>query len=203
LKVRDVDIDPVTRLVGTLVKLPGIGPKGAQRIAMNLLRSPSSYAEELADSIRELARHTHFCSMCRNISTSDPCAICADTKRDRSVVCVVEEPADVTSIERTGSYRGVYHVLHGVLDPMEGVGPGDIRLDELVERIKTEKIEEVIIATNPDAEGEATAHHLAKRLKSLKLKITRIARGVPMGADLQYVDEITLTEAISGRRDFG
>jgi len=203
VKIRNVEPDPVARLVEALKKFPGVGPKSAQRMAMYILRSPAGFADDLAERIREVGRETRFCSRCGNISASDPCRICADSNRDGSVLCVVEEPADVTAIEKTGAYRGKYYVLHGALSPMEDVGPEDIKIAGLIELIKKEGIKEVILATNLDAEGDATAHYLANQLKSLKVKISRIARGVPVGSDLQYVDEATLGESISGRREIG
>ncbi len=203
MKVRNSEVDPVTRLVEALKKLPGVGPKSARRMAMHILRSPAGPADDLAERIREVGRRTRFCSRCKNISTSDPCGICSNPRRDRRVVCVVQEPVDIAAIEKTGAYKGLYHVLHGALSPMDGIGPEDINIESFVGRIEKEGFREVIIATNPDAYGEATAHHLAKRLKSLKVKVTRIARGVPVGGDLQYIDEATLKEAISGRRNFG
>jgi len=203
VKVPDVKADPVTRLVEALRKLPGVGPKSAQRMAMHILRSGAGFADELAGRIREVGRGTRFCSRCRNISASDPCSICSNPRRDPKIVCVVEEPADTAAIEKTGAFQGLYHVLHGALSPMDGVGPEEIDIGTFIQRIKKDGIREVIIATNPKPQGENTAHHLAKRLKSLKVKVTRIARGVPMGGDLQYIDEITLGEAISGRRKFG
>lgn len=202
MKFRDVEIDPVTRLVQALNKLPGIGPKSAQRMAMNILKSPPGYADELASCIINVAKNTHYCSKCRNISSSDPCGICTDSKRDASVVCVVEETVDLTVIEKTGVFRGLYHVLHGTLNPMDGVGPEEIKAEAFISRVKDGGIKEVVIATNPDALGEATAHYLAKLLKPLKIKITRIARGVPMGGDLQYVDEATLAASLSARSEF-
>ena len=203
MKIRDVEADPITRLVEVLKKLPGVGPKGAQRMAMHIMRSPANYADELSDRIREVGRQTRFCSVCQNVSTTDPCRICGDARRDKSVICVVEEPADIAVVEKTGVHKGTYHVLHGALSPMDDVGPKDIKVESFLKRVKNERVREVIIATNPDAEGEATAHYLAKRLKSLKLIVTRIARGVPVGGDIQYVDEATLGEAIAGRRKFG
>jgi len=201
LKIKQVEKDPVTRLVEALKQLPGVGPKGAQRMAMHILRSSREYSDRLAELIREVGRRTRFCSRCGNISVTDPCSICSDSERDPKVVCVVEEPADVTSLEKTGVYRGLYHVLHGALSPLDGRGPEDIKLEEFFGRVEKEGFREVVIATNFDAEGEATAQYLAKRLKSAKVRVTRIARGVPVGGDLQYIDEATLAEAVSGRRE--
>jgi len=203
VKIRNVEADPVARLVEALKKFPGVGPRGAQRMAMHILRSPAGFADDLAQRIREVGFETRFCSRCGNISTSDPCPICADPGRDGRILCVVEEPADVAAIEKTGKYRGMYYVLHGALSPMDGVGPEDIKIEGLTRLIEKEGINEIILATNLDAEGDATAHYLANQFKSLKVKITRIARGAPVGSDLQYVDEITLGESISGRREVG
>lgn len=201
MKIKQVEKDPVTRLVEALRKLPGVGPKSAQRMAMHILRSPREYSDGLAELIREVGHCTAFCSRCGNISATDPCSICSDSGRDAKALCVVEEPADVTSLEKTGAFRGLYHVLHGALSPLDGKGPEDIKLETLFERVKKEGTREVVIATNFDAEGEATARYLAKRFKSAKVRVTRIARGVPVGGDLQYIDEATLAEAISGRRE--
>ncbi len=201
MKIKQVEKDPVTRLVDALKQLPGVGPKGAQRMAMHILRSPKEYSDGLAQLIRQVGHETMFCSRCGNISATDPCSICSDSERDPKSVCVVEEPADVTSLEKTGVFRGLYHVLHGALSPMDGKGAEDIKLEPFFDRVKKEGVREVLIATNFDAEGEATAQYLAKRLKSAKVRVTRIARGVPVGGDLQYIDEATLAEAISGRRE--
>ena len=192
--------DPISRLAEHLRRLPGIGPKSAQRMAFHILRAPKGYAAELAERIKEVAECTLFCSRCQNVSNSDPCEMCSDPDRDASVVCVVEEPGDLVAIERTRVYNGLYHVLHGALSPMEGIGPSDIRAQSLIDRVKDEGVREIIIATNLNAEGEATAHYLAGQLETLGARITRIARGVPMGGDLEYIDEVTLGESLTERK---
>jgi len=194
--------DPIGRLAQALRQLPGIGSKNAQRMALHILRAPQGYALELAERIREVANETRFCSKCQNIATSDPCEMCSDPRRDSSVVCVVEEPQDVVAIEKTGVYNGLYHVLHGALSPLDGIGPEDIRSRSLLERLKGGAIREVIIATDPNAEGEATAYYLAGQIEPMSLKVSQIARGVPMGGDLEYVDEVTLGEALMERKNF-
>lgn len=194
--------DPITRLVESLKKLPGVGAHSAARMAFYILRSPQGYAKELAQRILDVAERMVFCSKCQDVSLTDPCSRCADESRDSSVICVVEDPQDVRAIEKTGIYNGLYHVLHGALSPLEGIGPDDIRLKQLFDRLLKENIKEVIIATNPNAEGEATANFIASQLASANIKVTRIARGMPMGGDLEYVDEVTLGEAINHRADF-
>ena len=188
-------------LLDELGKLPGIGPKSAQRIAYYLLESDAEESRRLADAILAVKEQVHFCSRCFNYATEDECSICQDPSRDRTRICVVGEPRDVTAIERTGSYDGLYHVLHGVISPMDKVGPEQLRIRELIARLGTEDIQEVIIATNPDIEGEATASYLARTIKPLGIKVSRLASGLPVGGDLEYADELTLGRAIEERRE--
>lgn len=194
-------VTPVAKLIDEFSRLPGIGPKTASRLVFYLLRAPEEQAQSLADALRELRERTTFCSLCFNITESDPCLVCADEKRDRSVICVVEEPLDVIAIERTRDYHGLYHVLHGTIAPVEGVGPDELRIAELLARLKTApEVREVIIATNPNMEGEATAMYIARQLEGSNVQATRLARGLPVGGDLEYADEITLSRALSGRQ---
>jgi len=193
-------VDAVARLIEELTKLPGIGPKSAQRLAFYLLRAPREQSEALADAIRHMKETVVFCSICWNITDEDPCRICRNPGRDRSVICVVEEPLDVLALERTREYKGLYHVLHGALSPIEGVGPEQLRIRELLQRLADRTVTEVILATNPSVEGDATAAFLARQLQPLGLRVTRIARGLPMGGDLEYADEVTLANALEGRR---
>ena len=192
--------EPVSRLIEELGKLPGIGPKSAARLAYYLLRIPEAEARALAEAIIAVKDKTVLCSSCQNITDSDPCAICTSDERDHSIICVVKEPLDILALERTGRYKGLYHVLHGVLSPMDGIGPEDLKIKELLERIKTGSVKEVILATNPNLEGEATAMYIQKLLSPLELRITRLARGLPVGGDLEYADEVTLTHALDGRQ---
>lgn len=192
---------PIAKLVQQLGKLPGIGEKTATRLAFHILRAPMEDAEALAVAITELRLHTRFCSACWDFTQDDPCRICADARRDRSLVCAVAQPQDVVAVERTGGFHGVYHVLHGVLSPLDGVGPDDLRVAELVRRCSDGSIKEVIVATNPSVEGETTAVYLSKLLRPLGIRTTRIATGVPMGGELEYADRLTLSRAIDGRRD--
>jgi recombination protein RecR len=193
--------EPVSRLIGEFEKLPGIGPKSAARLAYHLLRMPEAEARSLAEAIIAVKEKIVLCSICQNLTDSDPCAICRSEERDKSKLCVVEEPLDILSLERTGQYNGLYHVLHGVISPMEGIGPDDLKIRELLERLKGGEVEEVILATNPNLEGEATAMYLQKLISPLGIKVTSLARGLPMGSDLEYADEITLGKAIEGRRE--
>lgn len=192
---------PVARLVEELIRLPGIGPKSASRLAYYLLRVPEEEARALAEAILEMKARMRFCSRCYNITEVDPCAICSDEDRDRTRICVVEEPLDVVALERTGRYRGLYHVLHGAISPVEGIGPDDLRIRELLTRVRLQPVEEIILATNPSLEGDATAMYLAQNLIPLGVRVTRLAHGLPMGGDLEYADEITLSRALEGRRE--
>lgn len=187
-------------LIDSFAKLPGIGPKGAQRIAFHLLGVDRQSAQDLADAIITVKEKIRFCEICGNVCETSPCPICQDPRRDRSVICLVEEPKDVMSIERTGEYRGLYHVLGGAIDPMSNVGPGDLRIPELLQRLKSGEVKEIILALDPNIEGEATTTYLARLLDPLEITVTRLASGLPVGSDLEYADEITLGRAISGRR---
>ena len=193
--------DPIQRLILRLGRLPGIGEKTATRLAFHILRSPEAQARELAQAIVEVREKIRLCSVCCNLTERDPCAICADARRDESVLCVVAQPTDLLAIERSGQYHGRYHVLHGVLAPLDGVGPDDLRIAELLRRVETAKTSEVILATSPNVEGEATAIYIAKLVKPLGVRTTRIASGVPIGGELEYVDQVTLTRALEGRRE--
>jgi recombination protein RecR len=190
---------PISRLIQELAKLPGIGEKTASRLAMHILRKSKDDAEALARAIVEVKEKIRLCSQCLNLTDEDPCRICRDPKRNREILCVVSGPEDLMALEKSGGFRGVYHVLHGVLSPLEGVGPKDLRVDELLSRLKTGEIKEVIVATNPSVEGEATAQYLSQAIKPLGIRVTRIARGVPMGGDLQYIDEFTLSKSLENR----
>lgn len=190
---------PITRVVDELSRLPGIGPKTAQRLTYHLLRAPTEQAEALAEAIMELKRRVVLCSNCFNITEQSPCTVCANTGRDRTHICVVEEPLDVVAIERTGQYQGQYHVLHGALSPIEGIGPEELKIRELLHRLQGREVEEVIVATNPNLEGDSTAMYLTKHISPLGIKVTRLARGLPVGGDLEYADEITLSNALAGR----
>lgn len=192
----------VTRLIEEFHRLPGIGPKTAQRLTFYLLRAPKEHALSLAEALTQLKERIVICSICQNIAEENPCAICRDETRDRSMICVVEEPLDVLAIERTREYRGLYHVLHGAISPVEGIGPEDLRVRELLTRIQNEpNIQEIVLATNPNLEGEATAMYLERLIKPLGVRLTRLARGLPVGGDLEYADEVTLTRALEGRRE--
>jgi recombination protein RecR len=193
--------DAVSRLVDEFSRLPGIGPKTASRLTYYLLRAPVEQVQALGDAVLQLRERIQFCSRCYNITELDPCPVCSDVRREQHSICVVEEPLDVLAIERTGEYRGLYHVLHGAISPVEGIGPEDLRVRELVERVKREPISEVILATNPSLEGEATAMYIRRQLYSLNVRITRLARGLPMGGDLEYADAITLARALEGRQE--
>ena len=189
-------------LIEELVRLPSVGQKSAQRLALHLMRVPQEEALRLADAIRAAREKVGFCSVCGLFSEEDPCLIDRDPQRDPQLVCVVEQPADVLAFERTGSFRGRYHVLGGVLSPLDGTRPEDLRIRQLLERMRTEPIQEIILATNPNVAGEATALYLSRLLVPLGVKVTRIARGVPMGSDLEYSDQVTLARALEGRREF-
>lgn len=192
---------PVQDLIDELGRLPGVGPKSAQRIAFHLLKLPAEDALRLASAIAVVKERVSFCATCFNIAEGDRCGICADERRDAHVVCVVEEPRDIVAVEKTGEYRGRYHVLQGAISPIEGIGPEQLRVAELLTRIEPEGIEEVILCTNPNIEGEATAMYLGRLLKPLGIRVTRIASGLPVGGDLEYADELTLGRALEGRRD--
>lgn len=191
----------LNELIQELSKLPGIGRKSAQRISFYLLKIPEEEVIRLASIIESAKRKLKFCSICFNLTEVDPCVICADPERNKTTICVVEKPSDVLALDRIKEYKGLYHVLHGAISPLEGVGPEKLKVRELVDRLKSGDVEEVILATNPDAEGEATAIYLDKLLKPLAVKVTRIARGLPVGSDLDYADEVTLTRALEGRKE--
>jgi recombination protein RecR len=193
---------PLERLVSELVKLPGIGRKTAQRLAFHLLRVPREDVSGLAEALTELRERVRFCSVCFNVADAELCPVCADPRRDRTVVCVVEEPANLTALERTHAFQGMYHVLGGALAPLKNVGPDDLRIRELVERTRTEGFREVVLATSPNVEGEATAVYLSRLLKPLGVPVTRLAQGLPAGADLEFTDDLTLTRAFEGRREY-
>ena len=192
---------PVVRLIEEFYKLPGIGPKSAQRLAYYLLRMPASEAQSLAAAILEVKEKIIFCSICQNVTEVDPCRICSSDRRDRGVICVVEEPLDILAIERTRAYRGLYHVLHGAISPMDGIGPEELKVKELLSRLRSNEVQEVILATNPNLEGEATAMYMGRLLRPLGLKVTRLARGLPVGGDLEYADDVTLSRALEGRQE--
>ena len=192
---------PIARLVCELGKLPGVGEKTAARLAFHILRAPEADAAALASAISELRAKIRLCSLCWDFTEQDPCSICRDQRRDASLLCVVAHPQDVLAIERTGGYRGLYHVLHGVLSPLEGIGPDDLRIAELIQRCGGNDLREVIVATNPSVEGETTAIYLAKLIRPLGVRTSRIATGVPMGGELEYADRLTLARAIDGRRE--
>ena len=192
----------VDRLVQELNKLPGVGPKSAQRLAYHLLRTSDEQTKMLADAILSVKQKTKLCSTCFNITDTDPCPICRNLQRTRSQVCIVEQPQDILALEHTKSYNGLYHVLHGAISPTEGIGTNDIRINELMERLKGGSVTEVILATNPTLEGEQTAMYLNKLIPPLGIKVTRLARGLPFGTELEYADDVTLTRAIEGRQEF-
>ena len=193
--------EPMARLIDELKKLPGIGSKSAQRMAFHILRSSGEDAEALAAAIRNLKEKLHLCSVCSNITDVDPCSYCASPTRNQRLVCVVEEPTNIAAIEKTRSYNGVYHVLHGAISPLHGIGPEHLRIPSLLKRIERGDVDEVIIATNPTLEGEATAVHLTGLLKRPGVRVTRIATGIPAGSDIEYADEVTMLKAMEGRRE--
>jgi recombination protein RecR len=193
---------PLESLIEEFKKLPGIGTKSAQRLAFHIIRTSRNEAEKLAQAILQLKEAIRYCSVCNNITDVDPCRYCTDPSRDRSVICVLEEPHNLISIEKTREYRGLYHVLLGVLSPLQGIGPDQLKIKGLMDRVKTGEVKEIILATNPNVEGEATALYLSKLIKPLEVKVTRIAMGVPVGGDLDYADEVTVSKALEGRRDF-
>jgi recombination protein RecR len=192
--------DPLIRLIEELQRLPGIGPKSAQRLAFHILRTPREQAERLVDALREVKERVTYCTVCNNITDVDPCAFCSSDGRDPRIICVVEEPQNVSAIEKTREFKGMYHVLMGALSPLQGIGPDDLKIKGLLGRVN-EGVNEVILATNPNVEGEATAIYLARLLKPLGVKVTRIAMGVPVGSDLEYADEVTMHKSMEGRRE--
>ena len=191
----------MTRLVDQLKKLPGIGAKSAQRLAFHILRTPRDESEKLIDAIRDVKDRVTYCSICSNTTDIDPCVYCRSDTRNRRVICVVEEPQNVTAIEKTREFKGVYHVLMGALSPLQGIGPDELKIKSLLARVADGNVDEIILATNPNVEGEATALYLARLLKPLGMRVTRIAMGVPVGSDLEYVDEVTMHKAMEGRRE--
>ena len=193
--------DPLARLVEQLQKLPGIGAKGAQRLAFHILKNPRDEAERLCEAIRDVKERVTYCSTCNNITEADPCVFCTSPSRDQHLICVVEEPQNVSVIEKTREFRGAYHVLMGALSPLHGVGPDDLKIKSLLARVANGGVAEIILATNPTVEGEATALYLARLLKPLGVRVTRIAMGIPVGSDLEYADEVTMTRAMEGRRE--
>ena len=192
--------DPLLRLIEELQRLPGIGPKGAQRLAFHILKTPREQTDHLVDALHDVKERVTYCSICNNITDIDPCAFCSNSARDQHVICVVEEPQNVAAIEKTREFKGLYHVLMGALSPLQGIGPDDLKIRGLLARI-TNGVQEIIIATNPTVDGEATAHYLARLLKPLGVKVTRIAMGIPVGSDLEYADEVTMHKALEGRRE--
>jgi recombination protein RecR len=193
--------EPLARLIDELKRLPGIGAKSAQRIAFHLARGPREDSERLATALIDAKDQIRFCGLCNNLTDQDPCGLCSDPTRDPSVVCVVETPHNVLAVERTREFHGLYHVLHGALSPLQGIGPDQLRLKNLLERLKGGKVRELIVATNPNVEGEATAIYLSKLIKPLGVKVTRIAMGIPVGSELEFADDVTMLKAIEGRRE--
>ena len=194
-------IVPLTELIAQIERLPGIGRKTAQRLAYSILEQPPERAEKFAEALVNARRKIHFCKVCQALTDMDTCAICADTERDHSVICVVAEPKDVMAFERTREYNGTYHVLHGVISPLDGIGPEQLRIKELMARLSDSGVTEIIMATNPTVEGEATASYLSRMIKPLGIKVTRLAYGIPVGGDLEYADEYTLARALEGRNE--
>ena len=192
---------PLAKLINELSKLPGIGTKSAQRLAFHILALEDREAEQLAEAITTAKREMKYCSVCGNLTDEDPCAICSDQSRRDDIICVVESPRDVMAMERIKEFNGLYHVLHGVISPMEGIGPEDINLKSLIQRLQAGDVKELIIATNPNIEGEATAMYIARLIKPAGIKVTRIAHGIPVGGDLEYADEVTLLKSLEGRRE--
>ena len=193
--------DPLAKLIEQFQRLPGIGAKSAQRLAYHILKTPREEVDRLGDAMREVKERVTYCSVCSNITDSDPCFFCTNPSRDGKLICVVEEPENVNGVERTRQFNGLYHVLMGALSPLHGVGPDDLKIKDLLRRVSDGSVEEVVLATNPNVEGEATAIYLAKLLKPLGIKVTRIAMGVPVGSDLEYADEVTMQRAMEGRRE--
>ncbi|ACL74631.1 recombination mediator RecR [Ruminiclostridium cellulolyticum] len=192
---------PIAKLVEEFQKLPGIGHKSAQRLAFHVINLPMEKVQKLSESILEAKQKTRYCSVCSNLTDIDPCPLCSGTSRDKTVICVVQDPRDVVAMERTREFKGLYHVLHGAISPMQGIGPEEIRIKELITRLGSGDVKEVILATNPNVEGEATAMYISKLIKPLGVKATRIAHGIPVGGDLEYADEVTLAKALEGRRE--
>jgi recombination protein RecR len=195
-------VDPIAQLTQLLARLPGIGERSAQRLTYHILRAPPDYAADLSEAIGRVVREVRLCSRCCTLTPIEPCATCSDGRRDDRMLCVVESVQDLTAIERTREFKGRYHVLHGALSPLDGVGPEQLKVQELLAQLHSGVVEEVILATNPTVEGEATALYLARLLKPFGLRVSRIAQGVPMGGDLEYADQVTLARALSGRREF-
>ncbi|KPV55967.1 recombinase RecR [Paenibacillus sp. A3] len=193
--------EPLAKLIDSFSRLPGIGPKTAGRLAFHVLRMKEDDVIDFAKALVNVKRNLHYCSICCNITDTDPCRICQDKSRDASVICVVQEPKDLVAMERTKEFNGYYHVLHGAISPMEGIGPDEIRIADLLKRLSDEQVQELILATNPNIEGEATAMYLSRLVRPFGLKVTRIAHGLPVGGDLEYADEVTLTKALEGRRE--
>ncbi len=192
---------PLARLIDEFHKLPGIGPKSAQRLAYYLLRMPPQEAQALAAAILDVKERVSLCSICQNVTEIDPCRVCSDDRRDRTIICIVEEPLDILAMERSGNYEGLYHVLHGAISPMDGIGPEDLKTAELLHRLRSGEVVEIILATNPNLEGEATAMYLTRLLKPLGVRVTRLARGLPVGGDIEYADDVTLARALDGRQE--
>ena len=193
--------EPLARLIDNLQRLPGIGAKSAQRLAYHILRTPREAADQLCAAVQDVKERVTYCSTCNNITDVDPCAFCTDDRRERHVICVVEEPQNVAAIEKTREFRGIYHVLMGALSPLQGIGPDDLKIRGLLTRVGEGGVNEVVLATNPNVEGEATALYLARLLKPLGVRVTRIATGIPVGSDIEYADEMTMSKAMAGRRD--
>lgn len=195
------NIVPLTELIAQFERLPGIGKKTAQRLAFSILEQPPERAEKFAEALLNARRKIHFCKVCQSLTDMDVCSICGDSERDRGVICVVEDPKDVMAFERTREYSGTYHVLHGVISPLDGIGPDQLRIKELMARLGSGEVKEIIMATNPTVEGEATASYLSRLIKPMGIKVTRLAYGIPVGGDLEYADEFTLARALDGRNE--
>lgn len=193
--------EPIAKLIEGFSKLPGIGPKTAQRLTFHVLNMEEKDVVDIAKALYNIKKNLHYCSVCQNVTDVDPCHICNDKTRDKTLICVVQEPKDVIAMEKTKEYSGTYHILNGVISPMEGIGPEELKLKELLVRLEDEKVKELILATNPNIEGEATAMYISKLIKPFGIKVTRIAHGLPVGGDLEYADEVTLTKALEGRRE--
>ena len=192
---------PIMRLIEELCRLPGIGPKTASRLTYFLLRSPTEQVLALAEAVQQLKERTVLCSVCFNIAETSPCSICSDPNRDQTQICVVEEPLDVLALERTRQYHGLYHVLHGAISPVDGIGPEELKIRELLGRLRNRTVHEILLATNPNLEGEATGMYIARQIHPLGIRVTRLARGLPIGGDLEYADQVTLAQALEGRRE--